>query len=151
MRVSRSIAWVVPILFVACGGGEAEAPPVMEETLAAAEPMGQVRIASPADGSTVDGPTVTVVFEVEGFQVVPAGDTTPNSGHHHVFLDRDVTPAGQPIPVEEGFVVHVGTGAGELVLEGVAPGEHRLIAVVGDFAHMPVEPMVADTIMFTVR
>jgi hypothetical protein len=46
---------------------------------------------------TVDGPSVTVT----GLQLMAAnGDTSGKTGHLHLFVDRDPTPAGQPIPKE---------------------------------------------------
>jgi hypothetical protein len=36
------------------------------------------------------------------------------------------------------------------MIEGLAPGEHRLIAVVADGMHVPLNPLVADTVVFTV-
>jgi hypothetical protein len=109
-----------------------------------------VEIVSPAEGDTVLGPSVTVRLAAFGFAVVPAGDTTANSGHHHLFLDRDLSPAGQPIPVEPGRIAHLGTGASELVFETVESGEHVLIAVVGDHVHVPLEPPLVDTVRFVV-
>ncbi|HEX9887176.1 MAG TPA: DUF4399 domain-containing protein [Longimicrobiales bacterium] len=144
---------------LACAGepAEEEAPPAPEAAPAASEPAQEaaapdrrVVIAYPTEGDTVDGAEITVRLEAVGFQVVPAGDTTSNSGHHHVFLDRDVSEPGVPIPAEEGFIIHMGTGVSELVLP-VSPGEHRLIAVVGDALHVPLRPWVVDTVRFVVR
>jgi hypothetical protein len=111
----------------------------------------RVEIVSPREGEAVDGPDVIILLAAHDFTVVRAGDATPNSGHHHVFLDRDISPAGAPIPTEAGRIVHLGTGAGEITLQGVPPGRHRLIAVVGDAGHVPLMPLVADTVRFTVR
>jgi hypothetical protein len=150
----RSILPVLTLLLVmACGGepggGDAAAQP--EGTPAGALPEKIVTIARPAAGDTVAGPSVTVEMSVQGFALLPAGDSTPNSGHLHLFLDRDLSPAGIPIPTEPGFVIHIGTGAGEYTFESVAPGEHFLIAVVGDAVHVPLQPWVVDTVRFTVR
>jgi hypothetical protein len=110
-----------------------------------------VTIVSPAMGDTVAAGTIEVVLATEGLAIVPAGDTTANSGHHHLFLDADVSPAGQPIPAVEGSVVHMGDASSRYVFENVGPGEHRLIAVIGDWQHVPLEPMVADTVVFVAR
>lgn len=111
----------------------------------------RVEIAEPADGDTVTGPSVTVRLVAHGFTVVTAGDTTANSGHHHLFLDRDLSPAGEPIPAEAGHIIHMGDGSESYTFENVEPGEHRLIAVVGDAVHVPLEPWVVDTVRFVVR
>jgi hypothetical protein len=141
------------LLALGCGGPEAE--PAPEAETAPAAPTGpaprRVEILSPLEGDTVPGPDVTVRLAAHEFLVVPAGDTTANSGHHHVFLDRDLSPTGAPIPAEAGFIVHLGNGAGEVVIPGVAAGPHRLITMVGNAGHVPVEPLLVDTVSFVVR
>lgn len=157
-------AALLPLLVAtaACAGGDAPeesapasappaAPAAAERPLPEAPPGAVVRIASPADGAEVQGPQVTVVLETQNLPIVPAADTTPGTGHHHLFLDDDVSAPGQVIPTIEGRVVHMGTGVSEYTFENVAPGEHRLIAVVADWMHVPLMPWVVDTIRFTVR
>lgn len=136
----------------ACGGESADsaadsAPAIPAVTVT--NPT--VQILEPADGSTIDGPSVTVTLSVTGLTIAMAGDTTAGTGHHHLFLDRDVSPAGEPMPAEPGFIVHKGDGSSTHTFESVAPGEHRLIAVVGDGLHIPLQPWVTDTVHFTVR
>ncbi|MCI0436041.1 MAG: DUF4399 domain-containing protein [Gemmatimonadetes bacterium] len=142
-RMAR-LAGLVALL-VACGG-QADAP---AGDLAATAPA--VEIVAPADGATIDGGQVGVELSVANLTIVPAGDQTPSSGHHHLFLDRDASPAGEIIPAEAGYIVHLGTGATTYTFENVASGEHRPIAVVADFAHVPLQPWVVDTVRFTVR
>lgn len=149
-RQLQVLGWIgVTAALVACGdgGGEAEARPGS----ATAVLSRSIEITTPAAGSEVEGPVVLVQMQARGFTVTAAGDTTPNSGHLHLFLDRDVSPASIPIPTEEGHIVHMGTGGTEYTFEAVAPGEHRLIAVVGDAFHVPLQPWVVDTIFFTSR
>ncbi len=121
------------------------------ETAPAPATTASVRIIDPVEGVVVDGPQVTVTLQAEGTQILPAGDQTPNSGHHHLFLDADLSPAGEPIPSREGEIVHIGDGSGSYTFQNVTPGEHRLIAVLGDWQHIPVQPWVVDTVMITVR
>jgi hypothetical protein len=109
-----------------------------------------VTITSPADGASVTGPSVTVALSINGMNIVPAADTTPGTGHHHLFLDDDVSPMDQPIPAVPGRIVHLGTGAAEYTFENVPAGQHRLIAVVADARHVPLNPPVVDTIRFMV-
>ena len=115
------------------------------------EPIGTVTIVAPANGSDVTGSTVTVQLEVAGFSIVIAGDMTPGTGHHHLFLDADVTSATEPIPTVPGSIVHMGDASAEFTFEDVPAGEHRLIAVVADGAHVPLQPFVVDTVVFTIR
>lgn len=159
MRFIRphALATIAMLGMTSCGeGGESESgttegmePSPVDAT--APESDRRVEIVEPADGDTIQGPQVTVRLEAYGFTVVPAGDTTANSGHHHFFLDRDVTPMDEVIPSEVGSVVHMGDGSSTYVLENVPPGEHRLIAVVGDAIHVPVQPPLMDTVHFVVR
>lgn len=149
-RPNLFTALTLTAFLAACGGDapddDAEAPAGTP-----AAPDRAVTIGQPADGDTVQGPDVRVVLEATGFTVTMAGDTTPNSGHHHLFLDADVSEAGEPIPAEEGRIVHMGDGSSEYTFTGVEPGEHRLITVVGDALHVPLQPWLVDTVTFTVR
>lgn len=143
------------LLLAACGGDArpdgANAADEAAPAPAPAESTASVSILEPSDGAEVTGPAVTVRLEATGVTIVPAGDMTPGTGHHHLYLDDDVAPSGAPVPTVPGHVVHLGTGVSEYVFEDVAPGTHRLIAVVADGAHVPLQPWVTDTVRFTVR
>jgi len=113
--------------------------------------MASVTIGSPTDGAAIMTAAVTVTLTVEGVQIVPAGDTTSGTGHHHLYLDADLTALSTPVPTVPGSIIHMGDGSAEYTFEDVAPGEHRLIAVVADGIHVPLDPLVVDTVMFTVN
>lgn len=147
---TRTALATLALTLGACGGEPAAEPPVAELPAAPVVPARRVEIVAPMEGDTVDGPSLTVRLAAHGFTVLPAGDTTANSGHHHIFLDREVSPMGAAIPAEAGFIIHQGNGADSVVIATVAPGEHRLIAVVGDAGHVP-DPTLADTVRFFVR
>jgi hypothetical protein len=115
----------------------------------AAGPVAVVHIMEPADGSTV-GPDVRVVLHVEGIEIAPIADPIPGTGHHHLFLDTDLTPLDQVIPAGNPQIVHKGDGSSEHTFSGLAPGPHRLLAVVANPAHIPIDPAVVDTIDFVV-
>ena len=151
MRPTTTVlrASVVALALTACGPRPADDQAPAEPAFFAPNPS--MEIVTPQDGDTVPGPAVMARLSALDFVVVPAGDTTPNSGHFHLFLDRDVLAAGEPIPAEPGQIIHLGTGADSLNLEGVAPGAHRLIGVVGDAAHVPVQPWIVDSVRFFVR
>jgi hypothetical protein len=61
-----------------------------------------------------------------------------------------MTALDQPIPVGMPGIVHLGQAQTEHHFEGITPGQHRLIAVVADGAHIPLNPPVVDTVVFTV-
>lgn len=140
------------LLFAACSpdAGEMESAPADTPEAPAAEEV-SVRIVSPADGAEVEGPAVTVELEVTGMRIAPAGDTTSGTGHHHLYLDADLTPADEPVPTVPGSIIHMGDASAGYTFQDVAPGEHRIIAVVADGVHVPLQPWVVDTIHFTVR
>ncbi len=114
-------------------------------------PGALVRIVSPSEGDVIEGNQVVVTLEAAGVIILPAGDTTPGSGHHHLYLDEDLTDPNMPVPTIPGRIVHLGDGSSAYTFEGVEAGEHRLIAAVADFAHFPLRPLVVDTVRFTVR
>ena len=139
---------------VACsGGGDAGADSAdgTDTVPMSGEPIGAVTILEPQTSAELMVNSVTVRLSVAGFPIVPAGDMTPGTGHHHLFLDADVTNAGEPIPTVPGSIVHMGNGAAEYTFEGVPRGQHRLIAVVADGAHVPLQPWVVDTVVFNVH
>lgn len=160
-RLAASVLSLV-VVAAACqgdtGSADSSAAPaaapssaVPDRPLPQAPPGAAVQIVSPAEGAVVEGSRVTVVLAAEGVPIVPAADTTPGTGHHHLFLNDDVSAEGEVIPTIEGRVIHMGTGVSEYTFENVAPGEHRLIAVVADWLHVPLMPWVVDTVHFTVR
>lgn len=151
MRRSPLLALLA--FLVACGSDASDTTegPETPPAAAPAEVTPEVRIVSPAQGGEVEGPDVVVQLEVSGIDIVPAGDTASGTGHHHLYLDTDLAPFDVPIPAVPGQVIHMGDGSSSFTFEGVAPGEHRVIAVVGDGLHVPLQPPVVDTVVFTVR
>jgi len=156
----HSASLLLGLLLWGCGGQEAPEVPPNEPAESGAVgtgapespvPAGAVRILLPEEGSIVEGSEVAVSLEATGIVILPAGDTTGGSGHHHLYLDEDLTDPTMPVPVIPGRIVHLGDGSSSYVFEGVPPGNHRLIAAVADFAHFPLIPWVVDTVRFTVR
>lgn len=141
----------------ACGGGEprpsTETASTPAVATAATDPASDMSVAilEPAAAATVTGDTVRVLLSASGVSIVPAGDTTSGTGHHHLYLDEDLGEPGTMVPTVDGRIVHLGTGASEYVFTDVPAGEHRLIAVVADGMHVPLQPWVTDTIAFTVH
>jgi hypothetical protein len=108
-----------------------------------------VYFVSPADGDTVSNP-VRIEFGITGMSVVPAGDMTEHSGHHHLIVDAELPDPGMPIPADDNHI-HFGDGSSstELTLE---PGQHTLQLILGDHLHIPHDPPVtSDPITITVE
>lgn len=110
----------------------------------------KVKITAPANGATVSGP-VKVILVASGVEIVPATVERPGTGHHHLFVDHDLTPVDDTIPRGVTGILHLGRGQTEFVLDSLAPGPHRVIAVVADWKHVPLKPLVVDTVRFTVK
>ena len=110
----------------------------------------RVKITSPANGATVSGP-VKVVLQATGVEIVPATVERPGTGHHHLFVDHDLTPVDDTIPRGVTGILHLGRGQTEFVLDSLKPGPHRVIALVANWKHIPLKPLVVDTVRFTVR
>ena len=109
-----------------------------------------VQIVLPAEGPFEEGSSVMVTLEVSGLTIAPAGTTDPGTGHHHLMIDRDLPVGGLLIPSFPGQV-HLGQGQLEYEIEGLDAGEHRVIAVVGDGTHVPLDPWVVDTVTFVIE
>jgi hypothetical protein len=110
----------------------------------------RVEIVSPASGDSVTAP-VTVELAAQGVEVVPAnGLVEEGKGHHHLVLDVDLPPLDAPMPVGGG-VFHMGTGAQTYVLDSLAPGPHRIIAVLAYGNHVPMTGIAMDTVRIEVR
>jgi hypothetical protein len=148
----RRLSIALLALLAACGSDAPETSNTPDTTdRAAPSAPREVRIVAPTEGAEVMGPDVTVELEVTGIEIVPAGDTASGTGHHHLYLDADLAPMNEPIPSVPGQIIHMGDGSSAYTLEGLEPGEHRVIAVVGDGVHVPVQPPMVDTVRFVVR
>lgn len=137
---------VLPLAIAACGGAD--------DTETADMPMDEpaansVTIVTPMDGAQINGTQINVNLS-SSVTIMPAGDLTDGTGHHHLYLNADLTPADQPVPTVPGSIIHMGDGSSTYVFDDVAPGEYRLIAVVADGVHVPLQPWVVDTVTFTV-
>lgn len=131
----------------ACGAERTEeAPPVRTEEVA--QTM-SIRISAPADGAEVGPDSVRFSIAAQGVEIVPAGTEGEGTGHHHLLFNVDAPPPGSPIPSTEGYV-HLGQAQTEYAAS-LAPGEYRVIALLGDGTHFPHDPPIADTITITVR
>nr|WP_245904372.1 DUF4399 domain-containing protein [Roseicyclus mahoneyensis] len=117
----------------------------------------EVYFISLEDGASVTSP-VTVQFGLSGMGVAPAGTDAPNTGHHHLLLNRP--PLGEGPDGAEEFLYglpaddnhrHFGAGQTEVTLE-LPPGSHTLQLVLGDMNHVPHDPpVVSPVITITVQ
>ena len=110
----------------------------------------QVYFISPQDGDVVNT-TFTIKFGLKGMGVAPAGTITEKTGHHHILIDLTEEPDySKPLPANEN-IVHFGGGQTETELT-LAPGEHTLQLLLGNFAHIPHDnPVISEKINITVK
>lgn len=109
-----------------------------------------VDILAPASGDTIALP-FTLRLAASGLTIAPAsGVREEGIGHHHLLINLDPTPDGEPIPAAPGYV-HLGSGVSEFVLDSLPAGEHRIIAILAWGDHVPIEGSRRDTVRFVVR
>jgi hypothetical protein len=143
-RPALATALLAAAVSAGCRESEPEGEPaVMAESAPAAV------ILAPQDGDEVAGPNLTIELAAERITLRPAGVDEPNSGHLHLFIDREATPAGAVIPSEPG-IVHLGQAQTAYTLEGLEPGEHVVIAALADYLHVRLANARTDTVRFTV-
>lgn len=134
-------------------GGDRPGPEVADTTAdiqkTPSAPGATVFIISPKNTEVVSSP-VTVKFGVSGIAVAPAGEIGDNTGHHHLIIDASPPDMAGPVPNDEQHL-HFGKGQTEAAIE-LAPGEHTLQLVLGDWAHVPHDPpVVSNTVTITVE
>lgn len=108
-------------------------------TLAAAACAGDgadevsLSISSPDEGASIEGNVVELDLDADGIDIVAAdGDTSGDTGHFHVFIDREPLAAGETIPKEPG-IIH--STDDPIQITGLSTGEHTIAVVYGDGTH----------------
>ena len=102
------------------------------------------------DGDTV-GQKFAVRFGLSGMGVAPAGIKLPKTGHHHLLINTDLPEdLSQPLP-NDAQHRHFGGGQTETTVE-LPPGTHTLQLLLGDYVHVPFDPLViSEKITVTVK
>ena len=118
--------------------------------LSAQAPPMTVEITTPLNGAMVSSP-VTIKLRSTGVRIAPASDEHTGSTHHHLFVDHELTWLNDTIPQGSAGIVHLARGQTQFVLESLKPGPHRVIALLARWDHVPLNPLVADTVTFTVK
>ena len=124
------------ILGVACS---ALAMAAFAQPRASAPAGAKVYFIAPKNGATVQNPVV-VKFGLKGMTIAPAGTQTPNSGHHHLLVDTDLSDLNLSVPLPAtDKILHFGKGQTETMLT-LAPGKHTLELVFADYLHNSFDP-----------
>lgn len=116
-----------------------------------APPGAKVFFVNLKNGDTVASP-VLIKFGISGMALAPAGDKTPNTGHHHLIIDGTIEGAAlnQPIPADDKHL-HFGKAQTEATVM-LPTGTHTLQLVLGDWTHIPHKPPVmSERITITVK
>lgn len=142
MKLQTKTRVAIAAAVLSLGAGVGLAGMALADAQRTPSPKGaEVYFISPADGATVSSP-VTVKFGLKGMGIAPAGITFENTGHHHLIIDAELPPLGAPIPTDANHV-HFGKGQSETTLD-LKPGKHTLQLLLGDFGHIPHDPVVAS-------
>ncbi|CAN7682625.1 DUF4399 domain-containing protein [Bosea sp. LjRoot90] len=96
----------------------------------------------PLDGLRVPE-RFTVRIGLRNMGVAPAGVEHAATGHHHLLIDTDPGPPGQPIPSDYNNI-HLGNGQTEVVVT-LPKGPHTLQLLLGDHTHTPHDPPVMSS------
>lgn len=116
--------------------------PAMADELSSSPANAKVYFKNLKDGAVVDRP-VQIKFGIEGMAIAPAGTKEANTGHHHLLIDLEDAPSlDEPLPSNR-HVKHFGKGQTEVELD-LAPGQHTLQLLLGNFAHVPHNPAVTS-------
>lgn len=110
---------------------------------AAAEPEQAAYFVEPANNATV-AQEFKVVMGVKGMEIMPAGDMTENTGHHHLLIDEEPIAKGEVVPAGSPTHLHFGKGQTETTVT-LEPGQHTLMLQFADGAHQSYgEPLRAS-------
>lgn len=101
-----------------------------------------VRVSALAKSPAKQPVILSVAVESVGV-VAPDGPAAGGTGHFDVFIDREPTAAGQPVPVERG-ITH--TSSQTIALSDVGGGAHEIWVVLVKGDETPFDPMVADKV-----
>lgn len=108
-----------------------------------AEPKQAAYFVEPANNATV-GQEFKVVMGVKGMEILPAGDMTENTGHHHLLIDEEPIAQGDVVPAGSPTHLHFGKGQTETMVT-LEPGQHTLMLQFADGAHQSYgEPLRAS-------
>jgi Domain of unknown function (DUF4399) len=102
----------------------------------------------PQDGAVVPS-EFKVVMGLKGMTVKPAGDMTPDTGHHHLLIDNPPLISGETVPATEKHI-HFGKGQTETTVK-LPPGRHMLVLQFANGMHQSYGPSMSSIITVNVK
>ena len=143
MGRARALLLVVVLAFASLACAQQE-----EEPEATGAPDEELSLEIGDVPESVDGNVVSLPVDVSGIEIKAAdGDDSGESGHFHVFIDKDPVDAGEVVAKEAG-IVH--SAENPIKLYGLSVGEHELTVVVGDGIHKRIGD-VEDSVTVDVK
>lgn len=135
------------------GSGSENAAPAVNAGMGASATVG---FAGLTDGTEVSSP-LKVCLEVTGVSLEKSGEVKAGYGHHHILVNP---PAEEVKAITEGTMsaalvkdethIHLGDG-GDCTELTLSAGNHQLMAVVADGAHVPMNPPVFNQVNIVVK
>ena len=123
---------------------------VYAASYAETEDIGAVVITEPTTGSTVSSP-VKVCMAVDGVMVQPANKgVKPGTGHHHLLVDINLPRDLSKMLDKDSNHIHMGDGSKCKELK-LASGKHIIRTLFATAAHVPYNPAITSTVIFTVK
>lgn len=121
-----------------------------DELISPAPDDAKIYIISPQNGDTVPE-TFTIKFGLSGMGVAPAGVNKENTGHHHLLVDLKEYPNFEESLPANDSIRHFGGGQTETQIT-LAPGEHTLQLLLGNYVHIPHDkPVISSKINVVVE
>ena len=123
---------------------------VYAASYAETEDIGAVVITEPTTGSTVSSP-VKVCMAVDGVMLQPANKgVKPGTGHHHLLIDINLPRDLSKGLGKDSNHIHMGDGSKCKELKLVS-GKHIIRTLFATAAHVPYNPAITSTVIFTVK
>ena len=123
---------------------------VYAEDFAETEDIGAVVITEPTTGSTVSSP-VKICMAVDGVMLQPANKgVKPGTGHHHLLVGINLPRDLSKVLGKDSNHIHMGDGSTCKELK-LASGKHIIRTLFATGAHVPYNPAITSTVIFTVK
>jgi hypothetical protein len=144
LRMIITVAAAAGLALAACSKASGAGPgstytPRGSPSRAAPRPSTTAKLAilSPVNGQAIKGSNVPLRVSLQGARIVPATSTNivPNQGHLHVYLDD--------------AIVSMTFGLRQTI-PNVAPGQHVLRVEFVASDHLPFDPRLFTSVVFTV-
>ena len=115
--------------------------------------VSSIALTGPADGSTIQGSTVTLTADIQNFVLCGdcyGKDNVTGQGHWHIFVDLPAA-AMTPMAMMPYMKTMASEPTQEVSLKGLDAGPHTFTAVLVGNDHMPFMPTAMTSVTLNVR